>query len=353
MWAPEPLGHRATVEGLWRARAQGHLPHALLFHGPAGVGKFAAARWFVQGLFCAHGPAAPCGACGPCKRLAAQSFADLFVLDPLELGLEHIQVGWIAHREGGPAQSVEDFLALRPLEGGARVVIVREAERANPQAQNALLKTLEEPGQDALLVLECSRPDQLLETVRSRCVAVAFAKLAPREAAEVLAREGLVGAHAERCVQLAEGAPGRALALAREGAPAVLALVEQVLDGALDPFAGSLAVLEAAGEFTGATPAAQKRNQARAALELCLSVLRDALRWRAGAAEADLAHGAVAARLVWSDARLAAAQRALLALRGEVELNLAPEAVLDRAFLALREAGREARAANARPQETR
>lgn len=348
MWGPEPIGHRETVEGLWRARTKLRLPHALLFHGPAGIGKYLAARWFVQGLCCEHGPAAPCGDCGACKRLAAGSFADVFVLDPVELEVEAIQIGHITRRDQGPANPLEDFLALRPAEGGVRAVIVREFERANTAAQNALLKTLEEPGSDTILILESSRPDLLLETVRSRCVAVAFDPLSRSQASEVLAREGLVGAAAEACVRWSQGSPGRALQLEREGASEVLALLDPVLLGDLDPLLATPQLLAAGGEFSGKTPTAQGRSRVRAALDLVASVLRDALALRAGAQPQDLAHGEMAARMDWSDARLAEALRSVLSLRGEIELNLAPESILDRALLALREAGRESRRVSAR-----
>ena len=83
----EPLGHAQTVEGLWRAAARGRLAHALLFEGQEGVGKFVAMRWFAAGLMCQGGPGAPCGRCGPCKRLSSggesSNHPDLLVLDPV------------------------------------------------------------------------------------------------------------------------------------------------------------------------------------------------------------------------------------------------------------------------------
>ena len=199
-----PLGHREVIEGLWRARALGRLPHALLFEGPAGIGKYHSALWFAQGLFCERSAqpdwSEPCGECGGCKRCTAGSHPDLFVLDPLAEELESIPVARIAARDDG-GDSASDFFSLRPMEGGMRIAIMREFDRANVQAQNALLKTLEEPGDSALIVLESARPDLLLATVRSRCVVVRFEALEHGDARAVL---GAAGAGGLRC-----GAPGR------------------------------------------------------------------------------------------------------------------------------------------------
>ena len=79
--APLLGAHEEVLEGLWRAAGAGRLPHALLFEGPQGIGKFAAARRLAQGLFCRGGPARPCGRCDTCKKAASDNHLDLFVLD--------------------------------------------------------------------------------------------------------------------------------------------------------------------------------------------------------------------------------------------------------------------------------
>lgn len=342
--AEAPLGHAEVVRGLWRARGRGRLPHALLFEGPAGVGKFRAALWFAQGLFCATwaetGGAddwpGPCGACGPCKRFRTGGHPDAFVLDPLEHELETIPIAAITERDDGKWQgdSVCEFLALRPAEGGMRVVVVREFERANDAAQNALLKTLEEPGESTLLVLESSRPDLLLETVRSRCVTVRFGALDAEDARDVLRAAGSANVRGP-LVAWAEGSPGRALLLERQGALAVRAVVADLLHGRLDPLAATRKVLELDGEFPGRTPTAQVRARTRAALDLLLAVLRDGVRLAAGVPAERLPHGDLAALALGRASAWTASLERVVALRGEVELNLSPESLLDRAFLAL------------------
>ena len=340
--ADEPRGHAEVVRGLWRARQRRRLSHALLFVGPAGVGKFRAARWFARGLFCealatAEDPREPCGTCGPCRRFLAGSHPDLLVVDPRERELEELPVAAISPRRGddrwrGP--TVTEFLALRAAEGGARVVLLREFERANEEAQNALLKTLEEPGADSVLVLESSRPDLLLETVRSRCVPVRLAGLTEEDARAVLAEAG----HAALDPQLlrwAEGSPGRALQLERQSLLGQRGVLEAALRGQLDPIEASGRIAELEGEFEGRTAAAQARERARAVLDLVLAVLSDGVRHASGVPAEDLVHGDLATLAAGRASTWSRALERLLVLRGDVELNLAPESLYDRAFLAL------------------
>ena len=176
-----PRGHDALVVRLFDAARAGRLPHALLFEGPEGTGKFTAMRWFASGLLCAEGPGPPCGECGPCKRVRSDNHPDLYVVDPTASGEETLRVQRIAYRPDAPnnpdpEDCVESFLDLRAVEAELRPVLLREAHRMNTAAQNALLKTLEEPRPGVVLVLETHRSDLLLETILSRCVRVRAAR---------------------------------------------------------------------------------------------------------------------------------------------------------------------------------
>ena len=139
----EPLGHRPLVERLWRATAEGRLPHALLLEGPEGIGKFLAARWFAAGFLCEEGPGPPCGVCGPCKRLTSGgdygNHSGFFLLDSALENEEFIRVHRIAYRPDtaripDPERCVEMFLDLKLLEGTGRIVLIRECHRMNPSA---------------------------------------------------------------------------------------------------------------------------------------------------------------------------------------------------------------------------
>ncbi len=332
-----PRGHGATLESLWRAADAARLPHSLLFCGPEGIGKFLAARWFAAGLFCREGPGWPCGRCGPCKRVAAGSHPDLFVVDAVAAGESALTVAFISPREGASGSgysgpSIGEFLSLRPMEGGARVVVVREAERMNAAAQNAFLKTLEEPGRESVLLLECSSPAALLDTIKSRVVPVALEPLGAEETEAVLAE---VAPEALPLARWCAGAPGVALRLAERGAPALREALLEVASGECTAQEAAARVWEAPGDFPGKTPAAQRRLRVATLLDLGLDLWLDLERKHAGVAVEELAQGDVLGRLppqaaVLREERLAA----WLTARGDIDRNLSAEAILDRALAA-------------------
>jgi DNA polymerase-3 subunit delta' len=331
-----PRGHAAVLERLFAAARAGHLPHALSFEGPAGIGKFKAALWLAQGLLCARGPGEPCGACGPCKRVESENHADLLVIDPLASGDETIRIGSIAHRgEGGGAPAercVETALDLRAAEGGMRCVILREAQRMNHAAQNALLKTLEEPRPGTVLVLETHRPELLLPTILSRCVRVRFASLPADDTRALLRAAGLDDETAGCYARWSGGSPGTALSWHARNGLAIRALLEDVLLGRREPFAASRALWELDGSFEARTPTAAKRERARTVLDLCLALERDRSAFAAGMRPEELAHGDLVPALPPhpDTGRL----EALVVCRADVERNLDPEATLERALLA-------------------
>ena len=349
-WNPlrEPRGHGATLAGLFAAAREQRLPHALLFCGPEGIGKFPAALHFAAGLLCERGPAAPCGDCPSCKRVAAGSSAEMFVLDVVSEGAERLRIHRLVERspqdipkEDRDKQPVDHFLSLRSATGSKRVVCVRAFERAVQEAQNAILKLLEEPAEDVFWVLETSRPGDLLPTIRSRSVAVPFAALADEDVDAVLAAVELGVGAPERAaaVRWARGSVGIALGGLRRRVPAMRALVWEVLCGA-SPLAAAREIAALEGKFDGATPRVVARDRARTALDVSLQVAGDVIRADAGRDRALLAHGDLdpnalpgspAARRVLASDVL----EALGGARADVDLNLAPEACIERGMLAL------------------
>ena len=202
------LGHRRLVTLLSRAIARGTLPPALLFAGPAGVGKKRVALALAEAINCTS-PASgdglerdACGTCAACRRIARGVHPDVIVLQPGDSGSIKIEAVRDVIREAG----------RRPFEARRRVVIVDEADALVEQAQHALLKTLEEPPPSSIFVLVSSLPDSLLTTVRSRCPRLRFAPLSPGEVAEALARDHAYSEHeAHAAAADAEGSVGRAL----------------------------------------------------------------------------------------------------------------------------------------------
>lgn len=211
------------------ARREGRLPHAILIHGVAGSGQAALAVWAAQMALCEDAGRAPCGSCGGCTLFLAGNHPDLRVIE-IEEKATYIKVDQI--RELCAA------LTLRSFRGGGKVGIIDPADRMNINANNALLKTLEEPSEGALLLLCASRSDQLPRTIVSRCLRIRI--VTPSMQAAVAWLDGQ-----ERrddwptLLALAAGAPFKALELAGAGvgdlAREMLATLAGVPVAAIDP----------------------------------------------------------------------------------------------------------------------
>lgn len=342
-----PVGHDEVLEGLWRAARRGRLPHALLFGGPDGVGKFLAAEYFVRGLSCENGIGPPCGTCGACKRLSSGNYGDLHVLDIHALGRNEIRVCYLTLRtddaskkemDGNPEDNLDTFLSLRAAEAGWRIVLIRDADRMNSQAQNALLKNLEEPGEQTLLVLVTSNPDRLLTTIHSRCVHVNFERLSLEVCEGIVRDHGLPADRARLLSRWSSGAPGAALELEARSARELVQQILDVLNGSTSPLVAARQVAETEGAFLGATDSACARHRSQVTVELALRILSDRLRAAVGLGADELAFGVeVADGPVGAveESRVRAAMDALLAARQDVERSMNADGILDRCFLAL------------------
>ncbi len=349
----EPFGHRALADKLWAAAAAERLPHALLIEGDEGIGKFVMMKWLAAGLFCKDGPGVPCGSCGPCKRVASGgqqgNHGDLLTIDPVSEGEERIRVARIALRSDATGKEsslcLESFLDLTSVEGGRRVVLIRECQRMTVSAQNALLKTLEEPRPGTLIVMETHRPLGLLTTIRSRCISVRLEPLAREQCAEVLAARGLDAGQAALLARMASGSPGRALAWHRQGALALRGLLLECLQRRLPPLTVAPALWELEGEFEGDKPTALARSRARFVLQMALELLRDHRRAEQGLGLDALPHGDIVEleRLGFDPLAVARVREGILTCRADVDRNLSPEGVLERAMLQLSQAAHSRR----------
>ena len=177
--------------------------HAYLFAGPAGTGKRSVARLCAAARLC-RGQNKPCGECGPCRRVFAGTHPDVHVIEP-EKGKRDIGVGVM--------RSALSEAAVHPLEGDAKFFLLPEADRMNPQAQNALLKTLEEPPADTVFLLCATRPAALLPTILSRARMIRFHPLSAEDASLRLQQLGMEKNRADAAAVLCEGCVGAALTL--------------------------------------------------------------------------------------------------------------------------------------------
>jgi DNA polymerase-3 subunit delta' len=226
-------GQPRAVGALRAALKRGALPHACLFTGPSGVGKELAAVGLAQALLCPDAPGEGCGRCSVCRRVERFAHPDVLWLLPEEEQVRRRLAGrsdftHVPSRDVRVEQvrRLQERLSLRGLESPRKVVLVLSAEAMNPAAQNAFLKTLEEPPRDTTLVLVTAAPDRLLPTLRSRCVRYPFAPL-PRAlvAARVVELRGLSQEAAAAVAALADGSLERALALKPERLEARRAII--------------------------------------------------------------------------------------------------------------------------------
>jgi len=206
-------GHRRLLELLAGAIGRRSLPPALLFDGPAGVGKRTTAMAVAQAVNCvrpvpfrgaAQGGLDACGACPSCRRIARGSHPDVVLVEPEESG--SIKIGTIR-------EEVLQKTGYRPFEGRSRVFVVDEADALVFEAQDALLKTLEEPPAGSIFILVTSQAETLLPTVRSRVYRLRFGRLSEEEVVRVLREQhGVAEAEARVAAALSDGSVGRALA---------------------------------------------------------------------------------------------------------------------------------------------
>ena len=270
------LGHERLRGLLSRAGAPHRLPPALLFSGPSGVGKKALALAVARALLCDRDDGDACDACATCARAARGLHPDSIFVEPDGLSIKIEQV----------RDAVRE-IAGRPFEGRARAIVFDEAHLLTEQAQNALLKSLEEPPATSHVFLVTASPQALLPTIRSRCQMLRFSPLPQaRLEAHLRERSGLSPDEARLRAALSGGSLGAALAFESEAwrdlRVELLEILEKLGGG------GTL------GRMSAAERLAEMEDPALA-LTALRSLLRDVAALRAGSPA--LLNSDVAARL--------------------------------------------------------
>jgi DNA polymerase III subunit delta' len=212
------IGHAGAMADLKRMHGGARMPHALIFAGPAGIGKYAVARALAT-LFLCRAPAAgdPCGTCDSCRLMVSGNHPDFH-------RVHRLLIRSIDKDRKGRDLSIEvarEFLlrpALRTSQMNAgKAIIVDEAETMNTEAQNACLKVIEEPIGKTLIILIVESETQLLQTIRSRCQVVRLGRLTDDECRAVLLKGGMADAECNAVVPLVRGSPGLGLHLKQLG----------------------------------------------------------------------------------------------------------------------------------------
>ena len=203
------IGHQKQLETLRQGVRTERLHHAYLFVGPDGVGKKTLALALAQALHCGEEEGDFCGHCQTCVAIQKNNHPDVRTIEPLT-GKKEISIQQV--------REVEKELSYRSFSRGKKIAIFDPATLLNWPAQNALLKTLEEPPQNCLLILIAAHGGGLLPTVRSRCLRLSFASL-PREAVAgfLTAKGGKTEEQAQSLAALSQGSLGAAIDIEEEG----------------------------------------------------------------------------------------------------------------------------------------
>ncbi|MBE3072470.1 MAG: DNA polymerase III subunit [Acidobacteria bacterium] len=294
------FGHRPLLHLISRSIARGTLPQSLIFAGPDGVGKKRTAIAVAQGFNCLRAvagsqgsaafalratvsqgeassqgsaagdlPVDACGACPVCRRIERNMFPDVLLVEPEETGAIKIE----------QVRTVVGETAFRPFEGRRRVVIIDQADRMGEDAQDALLKSLEEPPPNSTFILVSARADSLAPTVRSRCSRLRFGRLSAAEIARALVRDHEYSEDkARELAALAGGSLGRALEADSGNLNEVRAAccrALQAVASAADARVRLDSVRELVGERKAGSTAGADREELAARLTALLSVVRD------------------------------------------------------------------------------
>ncbi len=339
------VGQDGAIGVLTSAMASGRLAHAYLFAGPAHTGKTLTALQLAQALNCTAPSDPPCGRCRQCERIAAGAHPDVEIVTlgglckpPFGENHDHSNDNSKGIRIC-QVRRIEEVISRAPFEGRYRVQIIDPADLLNREAEVALLKTLEEPPPQAVIILVTDHEDVLLDTIRSRARRVAFGGMARAEIERALRTRWDV--EPERAAELARLSGGRigwaVLALHDtkmiEAREAALQRAEELTRGPLsDRFAW-------AGDLGGRY--SKDRAGVQAALEMWQEWWRDILVIAAGSEERavhrdrlDRLH-VLASQCAVSDA--ARAVRAIVDVRLQLEENASPVLALENMILALPE----------------
>ncbi|MBQ9827941.1 MAG: DNA polymerase III subunit delta' [Lachnospiraceae bacterium] len=198
-------GHFQVIEYMRGVIKEGMVPHAFLFSGPEGTGKSVLAGIFARALQCEEGGTDPCGKCRSCIQAESGNHPDIMWVKGSKQGI----IGVDDIRE-----KVNDDICIKPYSSRYKIYIIDDAETMTPGAQNALLKTIEEPPEYGIIMLLANNKDSLLSTVRSRCVLLSMRPVDDKSVLRFLKENyDLTDEEAQTAAAYAGGSIGKAVKL--------------------------------------------------------------------------------------------------------------------------------------------
>ncbi|MDD2897161.1 MAG: DNA polymerase III subunit delta' [Desulfuromonadaceae bacterium] len=315
------LGHDRIIEVLRRSLLSGKTAHSYLFEGVPGCGRKKTALSLIQALFCTALPDDACGVCTSCRKIEGGNHPDVHLLSPLpdkrDISIDQLR-------------EMQRELSLRPYESPRKVCIIDPAERLNVNSANSLLKTLEEPPGNALIILLTENAGMLLSTVRSRCQLMRFAPLSHEHIATLLERCGMTPEAAALVAPMSGGSLQKALELDNEALiarrEAVLSRIEQMSIHHIS------SVFNASEELSG------NRESTLELLDMLISFFRDAV--HLGAGSGDIVNRSLRPAIESIAARRSFPRNLELLeriyeTRRDVQRNANPKLALDQLFMAM------------------
>ena len=204
------LGHELVRDHLQKAIRYRRISHAYILSGERGIGKKTMARAFAMTLFCEKGGENPCMECHACKQLLSENHPDVIWVtheQPASIGVDDIR------------EQVNNTIGIKPYSSAWKLYIIDEAEKMTVQAQNALLKTIEEPPEYAIIMLLTTNQELFLPTILSRCIQLKLWPLQDQLVSDYLVRKfGVAQDRADVYAAFSRGILGRALDIAASDA---------------------------------------------------------------------------------------------------------------------------------------
>jgi len=308
------LGQGPVLRPIFEAARSDRLHHCYLFEGPPSVGKHTAAVRLAMAAACTERSAVlPCGQCPTCIQMSKGLHPDL-----IEVGPDPKKKTPLISR--AQSREVVRQVGLRSYNARWRTFVIDPADLLRPEAANALLKTLEEPPSGTGFVLVTARASSLLPTILSRAQRVRFRPVPHADLVTWLEGRGVD--QAERVARLAQGSPGRALALAKDG----LASVDELRAQVLDVLAGGVVGIVPYAEKLVRGDRARWHKRVQALLDVLEGLVRDAALVGAGQTGGLLNADRESLVQAWADALwprgVQALQKAIADARDQLHLNV-------------------------------